>query len=658
MPQVDVRPAALQALARPGNSLTFTLTWPAGYLVGKTWSASLGGTAVVPVIVGDVMTITISAAVTTALGTGRHTFLLSDTTGDDQVRIAGRVLLTDSATESSDQTVDVTVASVAVAITVASSNPGIPVGGTTGQALVKSSATAFDAAWVDIGTQIELDAEAAARAAADTSQVGRLNAIEANGWVTTARIGDAQVTAAKVAADVATQAELDAAVASEVARANGAYRALGTDVPQADVDGLEPALDEIRNQQATTMPRIVTLFGGQDDEAPTAGGCTLTADTVNFKIGDRGHKMTIASATTGTLRLDPPGDDDPLSLGPIAVLGMWIYLEDATKITSVGIDLHTDAGLTHLWSGTKSTGLVTGWNLVRFRAKDGTITNAEWGTIYRVRVLVTTNAATTATLGQAWAECPEKAQIVFIEDGGYANFFATGYLDLLALGVPVTWAVAPGKLGTGTGADVYMTAANLATVIADEISEVSLHSWDSTATSGMTAAQLRTDAMRAIKYLRRRGAKGTFWRPAWTQNLATNHAALQPHFIAYATPTAGTATIGCFPPIDRWNIPRYTLHGRTEATLTTLFTDLQTTRQSLFCYTHGIDAAGGSNITPTVWAHFLSLVQAGIAAGWLEGVTMSTLFARAGGRFRRGVAGEHLAEFYNDAGVLTTQRLP
>lgn len=125
MPQVDVRPAALDALARPGSPVTWTLTFPAGYLTGKTWSSSVGGIAITPAIAGDVMTISVTGAQTTTLGTGRHVFLLTETTGAAAVRIAGRLLLTDSATDSPDTSVTIlTSANVSVAVTVVSATLG------------------------------------------------------------------------------------------------------------------------------------------------------------------------------------------------------------------------------------------------------------------------------------------------------------------------------------------------------------------------------------------------------------------------------------------------------------------------------------------------------------------------------------------------------
>ncbi|HIB92532.1 TPA: hypothetical protein EYO57_36040, partial [Candidatus Poribacteria bacterium] len=63
------------------------------------------------------------------------------------------------------------------------------------------------AAYVEIASQVS--AETSARQQEDTGIKSRLDLIEAGDWVTTVRIQNGQVTAAKCAADVASQAELE-----------------------------------------------------------------------------------------------------------------------------------------------------------------------------------------------------------------------------------------------------------------------------------------------------------------------------------------------------------------------------------------------------------------------------------------------------------------
>lgn len=123
MPQADVRPAGLDVLARTGSPVAIQLNFPADFLDGRTWSASVGGTAITPSIAGDEMTLALSGAQTTALGNGRHSILLVDTTGDDVVRISGRLLLGTTSTDSPDTTVTILTAdAVEVDVTVVSAD--------------------------------------------------------------------------------------------------------------------------------------------------------------------------------------------------------------------------------------------------------------------------------------------------------------------------------------------------------------------------------------------------------------------------------------------------------------------------------------------------------------------------------------------------------
>jgi len=385
----------------------------------------------------------------------------------------------------------------------------------------------------------------------------------------------------------------------------------------------------IQRPARSWTPHTITLIGGQDDEAPGATACTIVADPVNYKVGDRGWQMQIASATTAWLFLDPPGTDDPLVFSTASAIGLWVYLEDVTKITSVTVALFSDAGLavSGATSWTPATGLVTGWNYLRRAAVSLTLTG--WGTCYRVRILVVTTAATNATIGHVWLEQQPKAQMIFIADGPYDTFYTLGYPALAALDIPVTFACAPALFGTGTGADLRMSAAQIAAAAGVNRNSIGIHSYDGTATASMTAAQIRADFMKALKWIQRRGYSRPLWRAAWVQNSATNASAIQNLVMAYATALGASGSAGAWPPVNKWDIQRYGLHGTNgaDAALDTLFTSLQTTRGCLACYTHGIDARGVNDMVPAQWAYFLGKVTAAIAAGWLEGTTFEELVA-------------------------------
>ena len=427
-------------------------------------------------------------------------------------------------------------------------------------------------------------------------------------------------------------------------------------------DGLEyrripglRSIDTALSLRNAVAPRIVTLIGGQEDESPTATSCTITADTVNFKLGTQGWKMTMAGAVTANLRLDPVGTDDPINVGPAQAVGLWIYITDATKITSIGHGIFSNDPPTVGNSYTWTSALVNGWNFLRIQASAGTLT--DWGIAYRVRVVVVTNAATDVTVGHLFVECPEKAKILFISDAAYQTFHDIGYPDLKRLGVPVTWSLDTATLGTGAGISARISEAALAVVAAENQNSVGFHGHTGAPTTAMTAAQIRSDTMQAIKWLERRGYySGRIWRSAWVQNAATNHAAIQNLVLMYATPSSA-ASLSCWPVIDRWNIPRISLHGRTEADMDGWFSQLQQTRQMLVCYNHAIDDGGGTNTTNAMWDYFISKVDAGLSGGWLEGVTMEMLLARSGLKYRQ-TLGDTTVDLYDETGTLSARRLP
>lgn len=413
-----------------------------------------------------------------------------------------------------------------------------------------------------------------------------------------------------------------------------------------------------RRRTNTDPGAVVTLMSCQVDETYILTNCTTAADTVNFKLGDRGLKVTTTAAVTATVIQDPVGPTDPLIMPPASTISLWVYVPDVTKVTSVGAEIYTDSALTTTkrWSRTATQAqLVNGWNLLRWSATAGLTDLTSWGTIYRTRILVTTNAATDVTIGHLWTDCPPKAQILFIEDRGYKTFKDVGLPDLRALNIPVTWALDPATHGTsvGTKAEV-ITDADVAE-FAKMGDSISFHSWDGSVTSTMTADQIRTDTLKAIRWLQQRGHAGRMWRAAWTQNNAPQHAAAQPYVLAYATPSS-VAGLSTWPPTDRWNISRWSVHGRTTTDTDTIFTNLKSTRQVLVCYTHGIHADGNTDATPAEWSYFIGKVKAGLAEGWLEGVTFEDLHARSGGTFRAGY-GRAQAEYLDETGSVVRKDL-
>lgn len=408
------------------------------------------------------------------------------------------------------------------------------------------------------------------------------------------------------------------------------------------------------------LPRIVSLVSGTEDEAAVANSATLAVDTVNYKVGRQGRKMTMAGAVTGRMTVTPvsPATSGLLSVPPAQAVSLWIFLEDVTKITSVNVTIFQDSGNTVSWSRTNTDApvqaLVTGWNLLRWAASEGTTTS--WGTLNRIDIKVITNAATTATVGHLYLECPEKARMLFILDRGYKTFVTRGGLARFrASNIPITWALDPTLLGTSVGTvNEVVTEAEIAQYAADGDS-VSFHSWDGSATAAFTAAECRTDTARAVKWLQARGYKGRMWRAAWTQNSAANASAINDMVVAQATGSVGTG-LAIWPPRDRWNIPRWSVHGRTTGDIDTRFDLWQKTNSLMVVYTHGIDENGAFDITPTLFDYFMTKVEAGIAAGWLQPVTFEQMWLQSG--FQWGdVAGGTTSQVYDKGAASLIQTM-
>jgi hypothetical protein len=425
---------------------------------------------------------------------------------------------------------------------------------------------------------------------------------------------------------------------------------------------------DILGRMGAAAPTIVTLIGGQDDEAISVTNCTLSADTVNFVVGDRGHKLSFAGSANATAFLDPVGLTDPLVLTGVDCLGLSIYLEDATKIDQFGLHVFSDSGLATVTSYNTSTGLVTGWNRIRYRVTAQTLP-ANWFTCYRARVQVIANAATTATIGHAWAETRPLASILFVADHPAQALYLYGYEELKARRIPVTFGCDPALLGNGGAARRLspisgdrMFEEDIGRLALENNNQVNFHSGNNaTATSGMDAAAIRADCMQGLKWISQMASRygfepGFAWRSAWVNNDAPNHAASQPLLGAYATFGAGNSFVSCWPPIDPYNLPRVALHGVSNSGMDAFFLALKQTHGLLLCYTHGILDTGGIDMTNAEWDYFLTKLDDGIQGSWLEGVTMEILLARGGLRYRQGF-GEARVDTTDAVGTLASRRL-
>lgn len=113
---LDARPAGLDALFRAGNTFTCKLTWPAGSLVGRTFTAQLDAAVLNVAVVGNEMTVTVSEAQTAAAGEPGAFTLTETTGGPTEVLIAGRWVPSSGAAATSSTAVTVTQGAATVEV--------------------------------------------------------------------------------------------------------------------------------------------------------------------------------------------------------------------------------------------------------------------------------------------------------------------------------------------------------------------------------------------------------------------------------------------------------------------------------------------------------------------------------------------------------------
>lgn len=416
---------------------------------------------------------------------------------------------------------------------------------------------------------------------------------------------------------------------------------------------------EVKESMSIKRPQnIITLIGGQDDEVPKPALSlnTVESDLVNYKIGDRGWKVNIIGNTGHQVDFEP--ESGAWSFPPICAIGAWIYIEDSTKISNLRINFYNDSAKTIISSyPAEMYGFKTGWNLFRWSV-DYPNTKLEFSSIYRIRLTGDTTDATSYTIGHIWAECSEKAQILFIHDGGYRDFYLNGYPDLKARNIPVTWGLIPNRINTGDVA--FLTPLQADILSKENNNSMSFHSWNLDVLNNFNASQLRAETMKCLKWLKRKGYTGGVFRSAFTQNLAPEHAAIRNLVLAYRRVSNGTTnTLTCYPFPNRYDIDMIRLHqfNSNLQGLTDLFASMKKYRTLMVGYTHMVNVAGNTDMTPELWNHFLDQIDIGIAEGWLEGVTFETLIARSGVKFKRGL-GDTVIEIYDEVGELKKIRLP
>lgn len=307
------------------------------------------------------------------------------------------------------------------------------------------------------------------------------------------------------------------------------------------------------------------------------------------------------------------------------------YIPDISKINKIELRLSTYINASQNVTLTKPAAeLKTGWNYIRFATVKAPM--IQWGECSMVRILTYTTEPTTLFFADIVQVKPAKAKVIFVDDHAYSDFKTNAYPRLKAAGIPVTWAIQPGRPGQAiTGAGNLLSIEEMDELAADPYSEFSFHSYDGANTNTMTADELKNDCQKSISFLRKNGLlPKNYWRAAWKNNNAP--AARECDGLidggAYYSESGGLET---FPFTNKYNILRYSIQQRSTSDIDNIFNILNRTHCTVVFYTHGyitIDE-GTTNTTVHVtnqeFDYFMSKLNEGVNEGWIEGTTFDRL---------------------------------
>lgn len=314
-----------------------------------------------------------------------------------------------------------------------------------------------------------------------------------------------------------------------------------------------------------------------------------------------------------------------------------VYIDDVTKISKIELKLSTYIDAERGVTQTKTADqLHNGWNYLRFLTTN--LPLEQWGECKMLRVLTYTTEPATVYYGDIIQVKPNKARIMFVDDHAYSDFKTNAYPALKEQGIPVTWAIQPGRIGLSIAdSGTLLTEEDITELSNDPYSEFSWHSYDGTDTSSMSSAELQIDCKKSITFLRKSGLLPKhYWRAAWKHNNAPNARSCDDLMDGGAYyDTIGRPEV--FPFTNKYNISRYSIHRRTQEDIDSIFNILQKTHCTVVFYTHSfITVADDSesnttnNVTNIEFDYFMNKIATGVSEGWIEGTTFDWLMRKYG----------------------------
>ena len=421
----------------------------------------------------------------------------------------------------------------------------------------------------------------------------------------------------------------DGLSAYEIAKENG-Y--IGTESEWIETLKGEPgdkgdALRSNINFETFSLPEplenVIPIFNASHSYVPYASTITEDKEYV-YKHNSKSYNIDTLGNATAEIRLVPTED---INLQGIQEFNVVAYIPDVTKVTDIHVQVQKKGGGTHWTRSNKN--LTNGWNILRYYTSESDI--SVWDYIKMFRVVIYSSAQTNVYIADAYGVKPDKAKVIIVNDHGYKGFKDTAFPKLKELGVPTTFAINPGRLGTPvSGASSILSQEEIEELAIDPYAEFSFHAWNplEKATKDMNDLELQTETQKCLHYLKKNGIMPYHvWRSAFVQNLAPSHSAIDNMVEAYAT-YKETNSFDAFPFKEPRGINRMIIHGVSKDNMDRYFNYLRKTHCVAVFYTHDISDNGGIHMTNAELTYFLSKIEQGVNEGWLEGTTYSELITK------------------------------
>src|SRR5699024_10058257 len=161
-----------------------------------------------------------------------------------------------------------------------------------------------------------------------------------------------------------------------------------------------------------------------------------------YKSNTISYSMDSLGKSSSEVRLTPRSVVDLMGFQEIL---LTIYIEDVTQIKNITINIPKEGGGS--WERS-ATDLKNGWNRIRLFANEVDLDNWTQARMFRIIMYTKDTLKATITISDFKLIKPKKAKLIMVNDHGYSNYKKIAHERFKKLGIPTTFAINPGRLGT------------------------------------------------------------------------------------------------------------------------------------------------------------------------------------------------------------------